>query len=128
MTSRKPKKQRKRRYTATWQRRHKYLTARLAPELVDKHGIRRLPVRKGDTVYVTRGAFRDSEGDVQAVDMKKCRIHIENISIEKVDGSAIPLPINPSNVMITKLKIDQTRQAIIDRKAAARLAQEDQED
>jgi large subunit ribosomal protein L24 len=128
MTSRKPKKQRKRRYTATWQRRHKYLTARLAPELADKHGIQRLPVRKGDTVYITRGAFRDSEGDVQAVDMKKCRIHIENISIEKADGSAIPLPINPSNVMITKLNIDQTRQAIIDRKAAARLTQENQED
>lgn len=128
MTSRKPKKQRKSRYTATWQRRHKYLTARLSPDLADKHGISRLPVRKGDTVYVTRGAFRDSEGDVQAVDMKKHRIHIENISIEKVDGSAIPLPINPSNVMITKLKIDQTRQAVIDRKAAARRTQEDQED
>lgn len=128
MTSRKPKKQRKRRYTATWQLRHKYLTARLSPDLADKHGISRLPVSKGDTVYVTRGAFRDSEGDVQAVDMKKCRIHIENISTEKADGSAIPLPINPSNVMITKLKIDQRRQTVIDRKAAARRAQENQED
>ena len=128
MTSHKPKKQRKSRYTASWQLRHKYLTARLAPELVDKHGISRLPVRKGDTVYVTRGAFRDSEGDVQAVDMKKGRIHIENISIEKADGSVIPLPINPSNVMITKLEIDKTRQAVIDRKVAARLAQEDQEE
>jgi large subunit ribosomal protein L24 len=128
MTSRKPKKQRKIRYTATWQRRHKFLTARLAPELADKHGISRLPIRKGDTVYITRGAFRDSEGDVQEVDMKKCRLHIENITIEKVDGSAIPLPINPSNVMITKLQIDQKRQAVIDRKAAARRAQEDQED
>ena len=128
MTSRKPKKQRKARYTASWQLRHKYLTAKLAPELAEKHGISRLPVRKGDTVYVTRGAFRDSEGDVQDVDMKKGRIHVENISTEKADGSAIPLPIAPSSVMITKLSIDKTRQAVIDRKVAARLANEKQED
>ena len=70
MTSRKPKKQRKARYTAPWHRRHKYLTAKLSPELVDKHGIKRIPVRKGDTVYITRGAFRDSEGDVIEIDMK----------------------------------------------------------
>ena len=100
----------------------------LKPELVDKHGISRLPVRKGDTVYVTRGAFRDSEGDVQDVDMKKGRIHVENISTEKADGSAIPLPIAPSSVMITKLSIDKTRQAVIDRKVAARLANEKEED
>lgn len=120
MTSKKPKKQRKKLYTTQWQRRHKLLTARLAPELVDKHGIKRIPVIKGDTVYITRGAFRDSEGDVESVDMKKLRLNIENITIEKVDGSAVPLPIRPSNVMITKLNIDKVRQDVIDRKAAAR--------
>jgi large subunit ribosomal protein L24 len=128
MTSKKPKKQRKERDTTQWQRRHKLLTARLAPELVDKHGIKRIPVVKGDTVYVTRGAFRDSEGDVEKVDMKKLMLHIENISIEKVDGSAVPLPIRPSNVMITKLNIDKVRQDVIDRKAAARRELGEKED
>lgn len=119
MTSRKPKKQRKRRYTASWQQRHKLVTARLAPELAEKHGIKKIPVCKGDTVYITRGQFRDSEGNVEGVDMKNLRLHIENITIEKVDGSAVFLPIPPSNVMITKLKIDKTRQTVIDRKLAA---------
>ncbi len=128
MTSRKPKKQRKARYTATWHRRHKYLTAKLAPELVDKHGIKRIPVVTGDTVYITRGAFRDSEGDVQEVDMKHQRLSIENITIEKVDGSAVPFPIRASNVMITKLKIDKSRQAVIDRKATARRELGEKED
>lgn len=128
MTSKKPKKQRKERYTAPWHRRRKYLTARLAPELVDKHGIRRIPICKGDTVLVTRGAFQDSEGDVIEVDMKNLRISIENITVEKMDGSAIPTPIRPSNVMLTKLKIDKSRQAVIDRKAAARSAMERKED
>ena len=120
MTSRKPKKQRKARYTAPWHRRHKQLTAKLAPELVDKHGIKRIPVHKGDTVLITRGAFRDSEGDVLEIDMKHLKLSIENITLEKVDGSAVPFPIRPENVMITKLNIDKTRQAIIDRIAAAR--------
>ncbi len=120
MTSRKPKKQRKSRYTAPWHRRHRYLTAKLAPELVDKHGIKRLPVHTGDTVYITRGAFRDSEGDVIEIDMKNLKLSIENITIEKVDGSAVPFPIRPENVMITKLNLDKTRQTAIDRKAAAR--------
>ena len=128
MRSKKPKKQRKERYSAQWQRRHKFLTARLAPELVDKHGIKRIPVIKGDTVYVTRGAFRDSEGDIETVDMKNLKIHIENITIEKVDGTAISLPIHPSNVMITKLKIEKVRQDVIDRIAAARRELEEKED
>ncbi|MHA2314547.1 MAG: 50S ribosomal protein L24 [Candidatus Hermodarchaeia archaeon] len=128
MKSKKPKKQRKERYSTQWQRRHKLLTARLAPELVDKHGIKRIPVIKGDTVYVTRGAFRDSEGDIETVDMKNLKIQIENITIEKVDGTAISLPIHPSNVMITKLKIDKARQDVIDRIAAARRELEEKED
>ncbi len=120
MTSRKPKKQRKARYTAPWHRRHKYLTAKLAPDLVEKHGIKRIPIHKGDTVYITRGAFRDSEGDVLEIDMKNLKLSVENITIEKVDGSAVAFPIRPENVMITKLEIDKTRQAVIDRIAAAR--------
>lgn len=120
MTSQKPKKQRKARYTAPWHRRHKCITAKLTPELVTKHGIKRLPVRKGDTVYITRGAFRDSEGSVLAIDMKNLKLSIENITMEKVDGSAVQFPVRPENVMITKLEIDKTRQAVIDRKAAAR--------
>ena len=128
MKSKKPKKQRKERYSTQWQRRHKLLTARVAPELVDKHGIKRIPVVKGDTVYVTRGAFRDSEGDIESVDMKNLRIFIENIQVEKADGTAVSLPIRPSNVMITKLKIDKMRQDVIDRIAAARSELKEKED
>lgn len=119
MYSRKPRKQRKRLYTAPWHQRHKLLTARLSTELAEKHGIRNITVRKGDTVLITRGSFRDSEGVVQDVDTQRLRLHIENITMDKVDGSAVPFPIPASKVMITKLKLDKDRQAIIDRKKAA---------
>jgi len=119
MYSRKPKKQRKRLYTAPLHQRRKLLTARLSTELAEKHGIRNITVRKGDTVMITRGSFRDSEGLVSDVDTLHQRLNIENITIDKVDGSAVPFPIPASNVMITKLKLDKDRQAIIDRKKAA---------
>lgn len=120
MYSRKPRKQRKRLYTAPWHQRRKLLTARLSTELAEKHGIRNITVCKGDTVLITRGSFRDSEGLVQDVDTQNLRLHIENITIDKVDGSAVAFPIPASNVMITKLKLDKARQEIIDRKKAAR--------
>ena len=120
MVSKKPRKQRKDRYTAPWHRRRKLLTARLAPELQEKHGIRNLPVRKGDSVLIFRGQFQDSEGTVEKVDTKKLRLQIENITIDKVDGSAVPFPIPPSCVMITKLNMDKIREAIIERKRTGR--------
>jgi len=126
--SRKPGKQRKRLYTAPWHRRHKLLTARLAPDLAEKYGVRRLPVRKGDTVLVCRGAFADSEGVVNKVDTKKLRLHIENITIEKTDGSIVPLPIAPCNVIITKLKMDKAREAMIARKVEAAKRQREKEE
>jgi ribosomal protein uL24 len=119
MYSRKPRKQRKRLYTAPWHQRRKLLTARLAADLAEKHGIHQLTVRKGDTVMITRGSFRDSEGVVTDVDTQNLRLHVENITMEKVDGSAVPIPIPAANVMITKLKLDKNRQTIIDRKKAA---------
>lgn len=120
MVTKKPRKQRNQRQTASWHRRYRLITARLSPELAEKHGIKKIPVRKGDTAYIVRGQFRDSEGEVQEIDYKNLRLHIENFTLEKVDGSAVPFPIPPSCVMLTKLNIDSRRQAIIDRKVAAR--------
>jgi len=80
-------------------------------------------------VLVCRGAFADSEGVVGKVDMKNMRIHIENLTIEKADGSAVPLPIAPCNVIITKLKMDKAREAVIARKVeAARIQKEKEEE
>jgi ribosomal protein L24 len=40
------------------------------------------------------------------VDRKKYRINVEGITREKVDGTAIQIPIHPSKVMITNLNLD----------------------
>ena len=105
----KPGKQRKFRFTAPQHVRRKFLTVRLHPSLQVKYGIKRIPVRVGDTVLVTRGAFRDIEGKVNEVDYTKIRVRIDNVTSEKTDGSQYYRPITPGNLIITKIKSDKKR-------------------
>ncbi|MEM1657661.1 MAG: 50S ribosomal protein L24 [Candidatus Jordarchaeales archaeon] len=114
-----PRKQRKALYNAPLHVRHKMFGARLSPELREKYGVKTLPVREGDEVLVMRGTFKGTEGKVVEVDRKKYRIYVENVTIEKADGTVVYYPIHPSKVMITKLKLDdERRKKIIERKRA----------
>lgn len=118
--SKQPRKQRKFLYNAPLHLRNKLMTAPLSPDLKIKYGVKRLPVRKGDTVVVTRGDYKDLEGKVAKVDLKKYRIYVEGVTREKTDKSTVYYPIHPSNVMITKLDLsDKWRKKIIERKAVA---------
>ena len=47
---------------------------------------------------------------------KKWVIHIERITREKASGATVQVGIHPSNCVITKLKLDKDRKAILDRK------------
>jgi len=73
-SSKKPSKQRKTLYKAKLHLRHRFLTAKLSDELAEKYGVKRLPVRKGDTVKVVRGDWKGHEGKIVDVDLKKVRI------------------------------------------------------
>ncbi|MHA1604100.1 MAG: 50S ribosomal protein L24, partial [Candidatus Freyarchaeota archaeon] len=60
------------------------------------------------------------EGKVEKVDTKNYRLHVEGATIEKADGTAIFYPIHPSNVMISKLKLDdKRRKEILKRKTGS---------
>lgn len=56
------------------------------------------------------------EGKVTTVYRRKWVIHINGLTREKVNGSQAPVPIQPSKCVITKLKLDKDRQAILARK------------
>ncbi len=112
-----PRKVRKRMFNAPLHIRRKFLTAPLAPTLRREVGIKRLPVRKGDTVLIMRGEFAGHEGKVVRVSVKKARIYVEGATRRKVDGTEIFVPIHASKVMITKLDLsDDKRKEIIKRK------------
>ena len=117
---RKPSTVRKRWFNAPLHRRRKYLSAPLSPELRAEYGTRSLPVRKGDTVVVLKGDWKMKEGKVTRIDTKRMRIYIEGLTRERMDGSTVPIPIRPWNVMITKLDLsDPWRKRILERRGYA---------
>ncbi len=119
-TPRKPSTVRKRWFNAPLHRRRKFLSAPLSPELRAEYGTRSLPVRKGDTVVVLKGDWKMKEGKVTRVDTKRMRIYIEGLTRERMDGSTVPIPIRPWNVMITKLDLsDPWRKRILERRGYA---------
>lgn len=81
------------------------------------HQVRAVPIRKDDEVQVVRGSFKGREGKVVQVYRKKWVIHIERITREKVNGATVNVGIDPSKVVITKLKIDKDRKALLERKS-----------
>ncbi|MBW3907056.1 50S ribosomal protein L24, partial [Neisseria meningitidis] len=64
----------------------------------------------------------NSSAKVIKVYRKKFVIHIERVQCKKSNGVYVPIGIHPSNVVITKLKLDKDRRNLLERKAAAKLA------
>ncbi|HML03441.1 MAG TPA: 50S ribosomal protein L24 [Candidatus Bathyarchaeia archaeon] len=113
----KPGAQRKRLFQAPLSQRYKHFSAPLSAELKKSRSTNSLPVRAGDTVKVVRGDRKGIEGKVSKIDRKKYRISIEGVTRDKVDGTAIPVLIHPSKVMIINLNLDDKwRRKILDRK------------
>lgn len=52
---------------------------------------------------------------------KKFVVHVDKITREKANGATVHIGINPSKVAITKLKIDNDRRALLERKSRARV-------
>jgi large subunit ribosomal protein L24 len=102
----KPRTNRKKLFQAPGHQRHRQFSAPLSPDLKKRHGTNSFPAKTGDTVRVLRGDRAGFEGKIIKVNRKKYRILVEGITREKVDGTAIPIPIHPSKVMIINLNLD----------------------
>ncbi len=102
----KPSTNRKKLFQAPGHQRHRQFSAPLSPDLKKEHGTNAFPTKTGDTVRVMRGDRAGFEGKITKVDRKKYRIFVEGVTREKVDGTAIPIPVHPSKVMIINLNLD----------------------
>lgn len=92
------------------------MSAPLSKELREKYHVRSLPVRKDDEVTVVRGSCKGRDGKIVQVYRKKWVIHIDKVTREKANGAVVQIGIHPSNVQITKLKLDRSRQELLDRR------------
>lgn len=75
-----------------------------------------MPIVRDDEVKVLRGKFRGQEGRVTDVYRRKYVIHVERCTRDKANGQSVPIGIDASNVMITKLKLDKSRKKMLERK------------
>ncbi len=89
----------------------------LSKDLIEKYGIKRFGVRKGDIVRVVKG---DSEKDeklnivgkeakVIKVLKKEGKVIVENINIAKADGKMKPRKLDPSSLMIVKMDLEDAK-------------------
>ena len=113
------RKSRKAHFSAPSSVRAKVMSATLSKELREKYNVRSLPIRKDDEVLVVRGTYDMRDGKVLAVYRRKYVIHIDRIVKEKVNGQSVQVGIHPSNVRITKLKLDRDRKELLKRKGRA---------
>lgn len=117
-SSKKAKKQRKYRYNAPLHIKQKFIHAHLSKELRKKYKTRSLSLKKGDKIKVLRGQFKKHTGNVERINLRKTKAYVSGIEITKKDGSKTTYPIDPSNLIITELNLDdKMRQKIIERKA-----------
>jgi large subunit ribosomal protein L24 len=119
--SKKPNKQRKALYNYKNHQRSKLLTCRLADFLREEFGIRRLPLRVGDSVRVCAGEFAEFEGEVLEI-TKDLRVKVKECVFDKADGTQFHPTIHVSNLVVTKFrkigkKMDVSRSMLIERKA-----------
>ncbi|CAI5703274.1 unnamed protein product [Peronospora effusa] len=113
------RKSRKAHFGAHSTQRRVLMSAPLSKELQNKYNVRSLPIRKEDEVIIVRGSQKSREGRVTAVYRKKFVIHVERVVREKANGASVPIGIDASKVVITKLKLDKDRKKILERKNRA---------
>ena len=116
LSSKSPRKQRRRVQNAPNHERKSMLKCRLDEFLQEEYGLRSLVVKKGDLVRIMRGQFRDTEGKVTEVSYKKGIVYLDNATITKSDGKESNVPLHPSNLLLVKLELNDERKSLIEKK------------
>jgi large subunit ribosomal protein L26e len=111
------RKNRKAHFGAHSEARRKIMSANLSKELQARHNVRSMSIRKDDEVMIVRGTNKDREGKVICCFRKKFVVHVERVTREKANGQHVPIGVQASNLVITKLKMDKDRKAKLEAKA-----------
>ena len=107
--SKQPRKQRKYAANAPLHLKRKLLSTNLSKELRKKHGKRNIPIRKGDSVKIIKGKFKNKRGKVLEVKTKTSKVYVEGIQIKKMDGSKVNVPVKVSSLQILELNLDDKK-------------------
>ncbi len=101
-----PRKQRKFAINAPLHILRKFFGARLGKDLRQKYGRRNFPIRKGDSVKIMTGEHKGRILKVDRVNLRRRAVYLENLFLTKKDGNKVQKAIQPSNLMIMSLNLD----------------------
>jgi len=107
--SKQPRKQRKYLANAPLHIKKKFISVNLSKDLRKKHEKRNIRAKKGDTVKVLRGKFKKKQGKITKVMLKEAKIIVENIQITKKDASKANIKLQPSNLQIIELNLEDKK-------------------
>merc|ERR1719335_2083194 len=113
------RKSRKAHFGATSIDRRRIMSCPLSKELQAKYNVRSLPIRKDDEVMVVRGSNAHREGKVTGVYRKRWTVTLDRFYRDKASGQQHSIPFRPSNLVITKIRLDKDRKALLERKKRA---------
>lgn len=109
ISSTQPRKQRLQRYTAPHHLARKQMASHLSEELLLKYNRRSLTVIKGDEVKMMRGGHKGKSGKVVGIDTRARKVTVDGVTHKKADGTDIALPVDPSNLLLIKLNLEDAR-------------------
>ncbi len=108
-SSKQPRKQRKYRHNAPLHIKKKFLGGHLSKELKEQHKQRTIGIKKGDKVKVMRGKHKGKTGTIEKISVQHTKIYIQGLDFKKRDGSKALYPLEPSNIMITELNLEDKK-------------------
>ncbi|MBU1129411.1 MAG: 50S ribosomal protein L24 [Nanoarchaeota archaeon] len=110
--SKQPRKQRKYLANAPLHLKKKLVGVNLSKELRQKYGKRTIAVRKGDTVKIMKGKFKGKKGKINSVSLKFSKVTIDGILVKKQDGSKVNVKLQPSNLQIIELHLEDKKRKL----------------
>ena len=93
----------------------KSVAGHLNEKLKKELGRRALPLRKGDTVKIMRGAFRGKEGKISKIERSSGMVYIEKIARKKSNGAEVEIAFDASTLLL--IDIDRTDRKRLKRKS-----------
>jgi large subunit ribosomal protein L24 len=109
MSSKKPSKQRKMLFNLPMHKRKLLVRAHVADSIRDKYKVKTITLRKSDEVVIIKGDYKGVRGLITKVNRNQGKIYVEGVTRERADGTVVPIPLPPSNVIVTKLDVSDKR-------------------
>lgn len=114
------RKQRKYALNAPLHIRQQLMHAHLSKELIKKFGRRSIQLRTNDKVKVMRGSFKGKSAKVERIDLKRSKVFLTDVDAIKKDGSKAKVGLNPSNLLVTEINMDDKKRGLSLKRGEAR--------